>query len=106
MAAQVTLKSELLSVVSGQCGNANGVRKDDVTKEEDVVSIAENLFPDANPQLGSQPFAQTCKAHQKEKAMTCCKERHGTTSVAVLEACVTDNCCGGDGKCNPRQQCH
>jgi hypothetical protein len=105
MAAHITMQSSLLTDVTGQCGNFNGDRLDDTSKESDVVATAENLFPESNPQLGLQPVLRECKKHQKRKATRCCKARHGEISLAILEACVTDNCCGPDKYCNARTQC-
>jgi len=105
MAAHITMQSSLLTGVTGQCGNFNGDRLDDTSKEADVVPTAENLFPDTNPQQGLQPLGVHCSKLQKKKAMRCCKERHGQTTLDFLNACVTDNCCGADRPCNPRHQC-
>jgi hypothetical protein len=105
MAAHITMQSAFLTNVQGQCGNFNGDPKDDTSKEDDIVSAAENLFPDTNPQQGSVPFNKPCTKGQKKKAMRCCKERHGKTTLEFLNGCVTDNCCGADKPCNPRHQC-
>lgn len=105
MAAHITMQSAFLTNVQGQCGNFNGDAKDDTSKEADIVSMADNLFADTNPQQGLQPFNKPCTKGQKKKAMRCCKERHGETTLDFLNACVTDNCCGVDKPCNPRHQC-
>jgi hypothetical protein len=107
MAAHITLKSAFLTGVSGQCGNFNGDRHDDFSKEEDIVSTGngQSLFPDANPQQGSEPYPNTCQDHQVRKAERCCKSKHGEVSPDVIKACATDNCCGEDTPCDPTTQC-
>jgi len=105
MAAHITMQSAFLNGVSGQCGNFNGDPNDDQSKELDIVSGLENLFPDDNPQSGLEPVNKPCTTKQKKKVARCCKERHGSTTVEFLNNCVVDNCCGTDKPCNPRHQC-
>lgn len=105
MAAHVRINPAFLTDVEGQCGNFNGNPKDDQSKEVDIVKTSESLFPDSNPQQGLEPVDRPCSKKQKKRALRCCKERHGDTTVQFLAACVTDNCCGRDKPCNPRREC-
>jgi len=105
MAAHVTMQTEFLRGVTGQCGNFNGDASDDQSKEVDIVKSMDSLFPDTNPQQGLQTIKKPCSKKQKKRASRCCKERHGETTPDFLNACVVDNCCGADRPCNPRTQC-
>merc|ERR1719476_415501 len=83
-AMMMTASSWLLEGTTGQCGNYNGNKDDDIGQSpnvlRDAVPPSASLFPDENPQLGDSVRAFDCPNAAKTKWSNACHNAHKRVS--------------------------